>query len=75
MPVRTCEDDGRPGYRWGSKGKCYTYDPDNEASRKKAKEKAHLQGVAAGYKIRNRDDAQTWIEKISTFMEKEDGSR
>ena len=40
MPVKTCEDDGRPGYKWGSKGKCYTYATGDDAGRKKAKEKA-----------------------------------
>ena len=45
MPVKTCEDDGRPGYRWGSKGKCYTYETGDEAGRKKAKEK--IDGVDA----------------------------
>ena len=73
MPVKTCEDDGRPGYRWGSKGKCYTYETGDEAGRKKAKEKAHLQGAAAGYKIRNSADDQAWVDKITDFMVRESG--
>ena len=48
MPVETCTEKGKPGYRWGSQGKCYTYTAGNEASRKKAKQKAHLQGAAIG---------------------------
>lgn len=48
MPVQDCKADGKPGYRWGEAGKCYTYTPDDEASRKEAKRKAHLQGAAIG---------------------------
>lgn len=53
MPVKKCRLNGKPGYRWGSKGKCYIYSPGNESSRKKAKYNAHIQGGMArkaGYK-------------------------
>jgi hypothetical protein len=46
MPIKSCELNGKPGYQYGSEGKCYTYDPDNETSRKNAKKQAILQGVA-----------------------------
>lgn len=46
MPLQTCTLDDKPGYRWGDAGKCYTYEPGNEASRKAAKKKAIRQGVA-----------------------------
>lgn len=46
MPLMRCEEDGKPGYKWGENGKCYTYTPGNEQSRKAAKRKAILQGVA-----------------------------
>jgi hypothetical protein len=39
---------GKPGYKWGSQGKCYTYIPGDETSRKKAKQKAYIQGAAIG---------------------------
>lgn len=42
MPVKKCTIDGKPGYKWGDQGKCYT-GPD-------AEKKAMIQGVAA---IRN----------------------
>ena len=48
MPVQNCSENGKPGYRWGSRGKCYVYVPGNEASRKKAKQKAYIQGAAIG---------------------------
>ena len=38
MPVQRCTENGKSGYRWGSKGKCYT-GPD-------AKQKAAKQGRA-----------------------------
>lgn len=44
MPVRKCAENGKPGYRYGKSGKCYTYTPGNEASRKRAKQKAIIQG-------------------------------
>ena len=46
MPVHDCTENGKPGYRWGEAGKCYTYTAGNESSRKNAKRKAILQGVA-----------------------------
>ncbi|MHA1302897.1 MAG: XkdF-like putative serine protease domain-containing protein [Candidatus Heimdallarchaeaceae archaeon] len=46
MPIQNCYENNKPGYRWGEAGKCYTYTPGNEASRKNAKRKAILQGVA-----------------------------
>lgn len=53
MPVDFCSQNGKPGFRWGSKGTCYTFEPGDKASATKAKNKASLQGVAArlkGYK-------------------------
>jgi hypothetical protein len=47
MPVHECEEDGKPGYQWGSRGACYTY--TDEASRKKAKQRAYLQGSAISH--------------------------
>jgi hypothetical protein len=53
MPVKQCQEDGKPGYRWGDSGKCYTYDPGDESSKQAARDKAAKQGQAAyasGYK-------------------------
>ena len=46
MPVMSCEVKGKPGYKFGASGHCYTYVPGNENSRKRAKQKAYLQGTA-----------------------------
>ena len=40
MPVKSCQVNGEPGYKWGDEGKCYT-GPD-------AKAKAYEQGKAIG---------------------------
>jgi len=53
MPINSCSENGKPGYRWGSKGACYTYTKGNEKSKKEARSKAALQGIVAnlnGYK-------------------------
>lgn len=51
MPVIPCQQNGKPGFRWGSKqdspsSKCYTYDPNSPSSKRAAKQKAIKQGVA-----------------------------
>jgi hypothetical protein len=48
MPVKDCQDNNQSGYKWGSSGKCYTYSPNNEGSKKNAKKKALTQGLAIG---------------------------
>lgn len=46
MPVQECKKDGKPGYKYGEAGFCYTYTSNNETERKEAKRKAYLQGAA-----------------------------
>jgi hypothetical protein len=48
MPVKNCEDNKKPGFKWGDSGKCYTYDPKNETAKKTAKKSAILQGLVIG---------------------------
>jgi hypothetical protein len=48
MPVRECQENDKPGYKWGEQGKCYTYNPDNEGQRRKAKQSATIQGYVIG---------------------------
>ena len=40
--------DGKPGYKWGSSGKCYTYTPGDNNGKQNAKKKAMKQAVAIG---------------------------
>jgi len=46
MPIQSCTEDGKPGFRTGRTGKCYTYTPGNEQSRKRAIAKARKQEQA-----------------------------
>lgn len=46
MPVQKCTKDGKPGYKWGEQGYCYTYSPGSDKSEKRAKRKAADQGRA-----------------------------
>lgn len=48
MPLKKCQNNNKPGYKWGEEGKCYTYTPGNEESRNQAKQKAINQGIAMG---------------------------
>ena len=48
MPVHNCQINNEPGYKWGKAGKCYSYNPDDEGSKKDAKKKAIAQGIAIG---------------------------
>lgn len=49
MPVTRCRLDGKPGYKFGSQGKCYTYTAGNAEERTAAKAAAERQGAAVGY--------------------------
>lgn len=40
MPIRQTTKDGKPAYQYGITGKKYTFNPNDEQSRKRAKEKA-----------------------------------
>ena len=46
MPVMKCQKNGKPGWRWGASGTCYTYTPGNQKSSNRAKQKAYLQAAA-----------------------------
>lgn len=46
MPVKPCRSGGKPGYKYGDSGTCYTYIAGNTQSRVAAKNKAAKQGRA-----------------------------
>lgn len=46
MPVRECTALGRPGFKYGDRGKCYTYNPRDPKSKARARLKAEMQGRA-----------------------------
>jgi len=46
MPVQRCVKNGKPGYKWGESGTCYTYAPGDSQGREAARERAAEQGRA-----------------------------
>lgn len=46
MPRKACQEDGKPGFKYGDEGKCYTYTPGSKASKAAAILKAEKQGAA-----------------------------
>jgi len=48
LPIKQCQEKGEPGFKWGNSGKCYTYSPYSEGSRRNAKKQAIAQGIAIG---------------------------
>jgi hypothetical protein len=46
MPIQSCKANGKPGFKFGKSGKCYTYTSGNVQSRAKARAKAEEQGRA-----------------------------
>jgi hypothetical protein len=48
MPVKECQSENKPGFKYGDSGKCYTYDPKNIGQKNNAKKSAILQGIAIG---------------------------
>lgn len=74
MPVQECELNGKPGFKWGQEGHCYTYTTGNESSKAKAKSAAHAQGVAiirSGGKYAAQKIGFDWDETLSTSKGKE----
>lgn len=47
MPVKGCRSGGKPGFKFGDKGTCYTYTLNNQKSRGRARKKAEAQERAA----------------------------
>jgi hypothetical protein len=68
MPVQSCSIDGKPGFRWGDAGKCYTYTPGDSASRDDAREKARNQGLAIGEQLKMVMTASALGHVNITFM-------
>ena len=52
MPVGPCSSNGKPGFKYGDSGKCYTYTDGDDSSKSEARRQAEAQGAAmaaAGY--------------------------
>jgi hypothetical protein len=46
MPIERCTSSGKPGYKYGPNGTCYTYTAGDKSSRAAAQAKAEKQGRA-----------------------------
>jgi len=70
MPVKPCNEGGKPGFKWGNSGKCYVYPDGDDAASGKAKQKAYLQGAAAtGGKMTENEHLTEGIGFISHCVE------
>ena len=47
MPITSCREDGKPGFRAGSSGKCFTYSDESSRSRALNKAKKQLAAIKA----------------------------
>jgi hypothetical protein len=62
MPVSKCQGkDGRPGYRWGESGPCFSYQVGNEVDRKKA----YARVRAFAYQI-TPEEARRYFDKTAS---------
>ena len=55
MPILRCREMGKPGFKCGNQGKCYTYTAGNETGRKRAKQKAINQCLAIDEPVSESD--------------------
>ena len=46
MPIKKCQIDNKPGFKWGDEGTCYPYTQGNKKERDEAANKAARQGRA-----------------------------
>lgn len=46
LPLKRCNAEGKPGWKWGDSGNCYPYTSGNVPSERAAKGKALRQGRA-----------------------------
>jgi len=60
MPLKRCQQNNKQGWKWGDEGKCYTYNPNSEASEKRAKSLAVKQGFAI-----DREEARRVLNNIN----------
>jgi hypothetical protein len=46
MPIKSCRENNRPGWKYGDSGKCYTYTQGDKEGSKRARKKAEKQAQA-----------------------------
>lgn len=67
MPVKPCQKEGSPGFKWGDAGFCYTYTSGDASSRTRARNLALRQGRAIQSR-RNKSGAMYRIADSETFQ-------
>lgn len=60
----SCSKGGKPGYKWGKAGKCYTYTKGSASGAANARAKAKKQGAA----IHAAEGKSTVIDKLKSFF-------
>lgn len=72
MPLKACESDGKPGYKWGDSGSCYVYPKGDKAAQKAAKKKAIKQAIASGSgKVKNEladDESRELLRELEAEL-------
>jgi hypothetical protein len=77
MPIKECTENKKPGWQYGDRGKCYTWDPEtddkNKTASKNAKKKAIRQALAINGGVFKEDgsiDETTLKKAVQKFFEK-----
>ena len=48
MPLKKCQTNNEPGWKWGDSGFCYRYTPNSKSSETRARKRALAQALAIG---------------------------
>lgn len=72
MPIQPCEAEGKPGYRWGKEGTCYTYTAGDEVGRRDA----HAEAVAQARAIIANQEKQAlrraFVVTSNAYIDRDD---
>jgi hypothetical protein len=66
MPLKKCQTNNEPGWKWGDSGFCYRYTPNSKSSETKARKKALAQALAQGDFI---EEYKGLFNALETFQE------
>lgn len=72
MPVQRCQHNGRPGFRWGERGRCFTYAPGDQAGLERARERAAAQGraiIAAQARRADQGPSRLFVQEYPEAVE------
>lgn len=64
MPIKKCQKDNLPGYKYGDEGYCYTYNPDDKDSKEAALKKAKKQGTAIEISRHAKSTVEDFLKKL-----------